>query len=226
MSVQKYRNFDGVFFVQGSIATKGLSSKRVYGEKIISGYRQWDKTRSKLAAYLTKGGKYLPIKEGSTVLYLGAGSGTTPSHVSDLVGESGIVFCVEFAKRSMQDLIHVCEDRKNMVPLLADANQPSQYKEIVEKVDVIYQDVAQPNQVEIFLKNAREFLEDNGYGILMLKSRSVDVTLEPEQIYAQAQSDLEKEFEVLEVRKLDPEQTDHAAFILKKKSEGLNKKPK
>lgn len=217
MSILNYRNFEGVFLVQGTIATKALSTKKVYGEKMVSGYRLWDKTRSKLAAYLVKGGRFLPIREGSVVLYLGAGSGTTPSHVSDIVGESGIVFCVEFAKRSMQDLIPVCEDRKNMVPILADANQPSQYKELVEKVDVIYQDVAQPNQVEIFLKNARLFLKDGGFGILMLKSRSVDVTLEPEQVYAIAQSELEKEFEVLEVRKLDPDQTDHAAFVLRKK---------
>lgn len=217
MSILNYRNFEGVFLVQGTIATKALSTKKVYGEKMVSGYRLWDKTRSKLAAYLVKGGRFLPIKKGSVVLYLGAGSGTTPSHVSDLVGESGIVFCVEFAKRSMQDLIPVCEDRKNMVPILADANQPSQYKELVEKADVIYQDVAQPNQVEIFLKNAQEFLEDNGYGILMLKSRSVDVTLEPEQVYAKAQAELEKGFEVLEVKRLDPDQTDHAAFVLRKK---------
>jgi len=216
----KEHEFEGVFIAGGKLATKAYGLKRVYGEKIVDGYRIWDPTRSKLAAYILKNPPFMPIKPGSTVLYLGASTGTTPSHVSDIVGEDGLVLCVEFAQRMMRELLEVCADRPNMVPILADANNPAQYDDYAGAgVDVVYQDVAQRNQAEIFIKNIKRFLLPDGYGLLMVKSRSVDVTKKPAEVYAETEKELNAAgLEILDKRKLEPLELDHMAFLVKQKN--------
>jgi fibrillarin-like rRNA methylase len=54
------------------------------GEKIE--YRVWNPFRSKIAAAIVGGIENIYFKPGSKLLYLGAASGTTVSHCSDLVG--------------------------------------------------------------------------------------------------------------------------------------------
>lgn len=56
--------------------------------------------RSKLAASVLAGVDNIHIKPGAKVLYLGAASGTSVSHVSDIVGKDGAVYAVEFSHRS------------------------------------------------------------------------------------------------------------------------------
>lgn len=155
----KQTQFAGVFEVRrksGSILlTKNLVPGRtVYSEKLFregsEEYRDWDPKRSKLAAGIFKGIKEIGIKPGDFVLYLGASTGTTSSHVSDIVGEKGFVFALDFAPRVVRNLVYVCEVRKNMAPLLADANQPQSFAQFVCPVDVVYMDIAQRNQTEIF----------------------------------------------------------------------------
>ncbi|HVP92352.1 MAG TPA: fibrillarin-like rRNA/tRNA 2'-O-methyltransferase, partial [Acidobacteriota bacterium] len=84
------------------LATKNLTPRiNVYGERLLRvegvEYRVWDAFRSKLAAAILKNLQTVPIEPDHRVLYLGAASGTTASHVSDIVGEKGHVYCVEFA---------------------------------------------------------------------------------------------------------------------------------
>ena len=52
------------------------------------------------------------------MLYLGAASGTTVSHVADIVGPEGMVYAVEFSHRSGRDLINVAKKRMNVVPII------------------------------------------------------------------------------------------------------------
>ena len=124
----------------------------------------------------------IPLKRNSKVLYLGAASGTTVSHVSDIVSE-GAVYSVEFAPRSMRDFIGLASRRKNIFPILADAGKPDSYAHIVEPVDVIFQDVAQPNQAEIAARNAVRFLKKDGYLLLSIKARSIDTAASPKEIF-------------------------------------------
>jgi len=189
---------------------------RVYGERLVEKggieYRQWDHRRSKLAAYLKLGGKNFPFTETSRVLYLGAASGTTASHVAD-VCVKGTVFCIEFSPRSFRELVAVCEHRKNMVPILADATKPAEYKFVVERADVVYQDVAQKNQALILAKNMREFGAEKG--MLAIKARSEDVTLEPSAVFRNTRAILElSKFKVDEVLPLDPYEKDHAMLVV------------
>ncbi|RLI67830.1 MAG: fibrillarin-like rRNA/tRNA 2'-O-methyltransferase [Candidatus Gerdarchaeota archaeon] len=224
MNVKPYKSFKGIFniiFPDGSrkIATKNFApGNKVYGEDLITvkniEYRLWEPSRSKLAAAIVKGLKTVPIVPGSKVLYLGAASGTTPSHVSDIIGEKGMVFCVEFSARSTRDLVFLCEKRSNMLPILDDARYPANYHFLVDTVDVVYCDVAQPDQAKIIADNAKTFLKKGGHVLLAIKARSIDSSKKPSVIYKQQMTVLEDEgFEILEAIDLHPLEKDHAMIL-------------
>jgi len=199
-----------------------VPSKALFEEELVNDkqkeYRSWEVNRSKLGAGIKKGLSQTGIKPGDIVLYLGASHGYTPSYVSDIVGKQGFVFCVDNAPRVVRDLIFVCEQRKNMAPILADANHPEDYKDLITRqVDVVYQDIAQKNQAEIFLKNCNAYLKKEGFGLLALKARSIDVSQKPGIIYKQVRKQLEKSsMAVVDYRKLEPYEKDHAMFVCKK----------
>ncbi len=217
--------FPGVYILtfengKESLATKNLVlGKSVYGEKLIKykgvEYRLWDPYRSKLAAAILKGLSIMPIKPNGIILYLGAGSGTTVSHVSDIINNNGKAYCVEFAARVMRELINnVCIYRKNLIPIFADARFPEKYPILIPKVDVIYCDVAQPDQTKILLENARLYLKNDGFIMLALKARSIDVTKEPSKIFKEEIEVLKSnDFKILQSIRLEPYEKDHA-FIL------------
>lgn len=212
--------FAGVFSDSQRIYTRNLTPGiRVYGERLIrindEEYREWVAGRSKLAAYLKLGGNFFPFERTTRVLYLGAASGTTASHVSDLVIE-GKVYCVEISPRSFRDLLFVCSSRKNMIPLLADASKPESYAMMIDRVDVVYQDIAQRGQTSIFIKNMRTF--NAKAGMIAIKARSEDVTRKPKEIYDESIRKLESEgYEVADVIPLDPIEKDHAMIAVRGK---------
>jgi len=202
------------------LATRNLApGKNVYGERLIKRegveYRIWDPFRSKLAAAILKGLKMVPIQSGHKVLYLGAASGTTASHVSDIVGENGYVYCVEFAPRTIRELVNnVCKFRFNMAPILADARFPEQYASIVEKVDAIYCDIAQPEQSKVLADNADLFLKPKAWVMLAIKASSIDVTKEPSEVYEQEIKVLKsRNFEIQEIVHLEPYDKAHAMIV-------------
>jgi fibrillarin-like pre-rRNA processing protein len=156
----------------------------------------------------------MPVQPHQNGLYLGASSGTTVSHVSDIIGE-GIVYALEFAPRSLRELIQNCDQRYNVVPILGDATKPGQYRQnVLGLVDFLYEDVAQPTQSKILIDNARFFLKDEGLCFLAVKSRSIDVSEDPKVIFQQEIENLEQNnFEVLESVTLEPFSADHAVLI-------------
>jgi fibrillarin-like pre-rRNA processing protein len=209
----------GVFTIeiegQGRLATFSLDPEPVYGERILDGYRIWDPFRSKLAALLQKGiGRGLSLSRGSRVLYLGAATGTTVSHISDIACD-GMIYAVEFSPRSMRDLLPLCERRKNIIPILADAARPESYCSLVEPVDLVYQDVAQRNQAEIASLNSALYLKPGGDLILMVKTRSIDVTAVPQAVFRAEVQGL-KGLDVVESEDLLPFHQDHWAVSARK----------
>lgn len=203
------------------LATKNLTPGRnVYGEKLVRyegvEYRLWDPFRSKLAAAVLKNLKTVPIKPGHKVLYLGAASGTTASHVSDIVGESGHVYCVEFAPRAIRELVdNVCAFRLNMSAILADARIPEKYAIFVNgKVDDIYCDIAQPEQAKVLADNADLFLKTDGWVMLAVKAQSIDVTKEPSEIFKREVKVLENRgFQIEDVINLEPYDKAHVMVV-------------
>jgi len=211
-----------VYEEKGRLFTLNLTpGKRVYDEQLVKQnnieYREWDAYGSKLASVILNGCKNIFLRKDNVVLYLGSATGTTVSHVSDIVGKDGFVFAVDLAARVMRDLIFNCEGRKNIAPILESANHTKMLRERVSAVDVIYQDIAQKDQVEIFLKNINAFLEKDGYAIIAIKARSIDVTRQPKQIFKEVKEKLEKELIIVDYRSLEPYQRDHCMFILKNK---------
>lgn len=214
------QKFQGIYSINESTATENLNPGiRVYGEKLIEikdkEYRIWDPRRSKLGAAILNGLKTWEFREDSKILYLGASAGTTPSHISD-ISKDGLIYCVEFSPKMMRKLAELCKERKNMIPILDDATKPRNYMNMVEKVDIIYSDVAQPNQSELFMDNMRLYLKENGIGILMIKARSIDVTKAPKKIFKEEESKLKANgFKIVEKIKLEPYEKDHIAFVCK-----------
>ena len=135
-----------VYLCKDMLVTKSKYGSH-YGERVMEGYREWIPWRSKLGAMILKG-HTLKLEGNEKVLYLGAASGTTLSHLADIVDE-GVIYAVEYSAKPFEKLLDLVRERRNIVPLLADASKPWKYSGIVEKVDLIYQDIAQKNQIEI-----------------------------------------------------------------------------
>ena len=216
--MEKLENFVGVYMIEDHLATKNLTpGHKVYGEKLVEvegkEYRIWEQRRSKLGAAILKGINTFPFEERSKVLYLGASSGTTPSHISDVCTD-GTVWCVEFSPRMMRSLVELAMIRKNIIPILDDATKPQNYLHLLEKVDVLYSDVAQPKQSELFMNNMKLYLKSEGIGIIMIKARSIDVTKSPKKIFKEEESKLKiSGFRVLEKINLEPYEKDHMAIV-------------
>ncbi len=221
VSVTEHEKYKSVYIVEledgtTRLATRNLvPGRRVYGERLFrwgnEEYREWNPYRSKLAAALLKGIEELPVKRGDKILYLGAATGTTVSHVSDIVEREGLIYALDVAPRVMRELIVVCEERGNILPLLADARKPYEYRHIVSLVDGIYADVAQPEQAALVSDNADYFLKEGGWLLLAIKARSIDVTLEPSEVFKREISVLEKRgFEIIDMVHLEPFDRDHA----------------
>jgi fibrillarin-like pre-rRNA processing protein len=224
--VRPHPTFKDIFEVTLEDGAKRLATKNltpgltVYGERLVkfkgAEYRVWDAFRSKLAGAIIKGVQNVPIEAGSKVLYLGAASGTTPSHVSDIVGETGHVYCVEFAQRSIRDLVNnVATFRSNISPILDDARQPDHYAMFISgKIDTIYCDVAQPEQAKLLADNADMFLKPQGWVMLACKSQSIDVTMSPDSVYQQEAKILHhRNFDVKEIIHLEPFDKAHAMIV-------------
>jgi fibrillarin-like pre-rRNA processing protein len=212
--------FEGVYSIDGRLATVNLTrGRKAYTEELVTlddkEYRLWNPYRSKLAASILIGLKHFAFANGSSVLYLGAATGTTSSHVSDIVGTKGRVYAVEISERCMRTLIEVCETRANMIPILADARDVERYADAVDACDIVYQDVSVRDQAEILLKNSR-FLKRNGYAYFVIKSQSIDISRAPKEIYKEELDKLKGTFSVLETMSLEPYDSMHLFAVLKK----------
>jgi len=225
--IEKHRH-PAIFIARGSkedmLVTVNITpGESVYGEKRIEieegegenmkkkEYRQWNPFRSKLAASILGGVKNIYMQPGSKVLYLGAASGTTVSHVADLVGPEGAVYAVEFSHRTGRELLEMAKKRTNVIPIIEDARKPQKYRMLVPMVDVIFEDVAQPDQARILAVNAHFFLKNGGGFVLSIKANCVDSTVPAEHVFASQVTELRKhQFKPREQITLEPYERDHA----------------
>ncbi|KAK7320727.1 hypothetical protein VNO77_30463 [Canavalia gladiata] len=235
--VEPHRH-EGIFIAKGkedALVTKNLvPGEAVYNEKRITvqnedgtkdEYRIWNPFRSKLAAAILGGVDNIWIKPGARVLYLGAASGTTVSHVSDIVGPTGVVYAVEFSHRSGRDLVNMAKKRTNVIPIIEDARHPAKYRMLVGMVDVIFSDVAQPDQARILGLNASYYLKAGGHFVISIKANCIDSTVPAESVFASEVNKLKADqFKPAEQVTLEPFERDHACVVgsyrvLKKKKD-------
>ena len=214
--------FPRIFLIDNKIAVENLvPGYKPFDEDVITvdgkEFRVWVPSRSKAGAAIQRNIASFPIVEGSKVLYLGIAHGYTSSFLSSVVG-SGVIYGVEFSERCFTELLPMCDKYKNIIPIMADARKPEEYAWI-EKVDVVYIDISQPDETEIFIRNCREFLKEDGYGMIAVKSRSIDVTKSPNTVYREAIKKLEDcGFEIIDWKTLDPYERAHCFIIVKFKS--------
>ncbi len=214
--------FPGIFLKGREIYTENLvKGFRYSNEKILRvkgvEYRQWNPFHSKLAAAIAKGFTKIPFPEKRNwkMLYLGAAHGYTVSYISDVLC-NGFIFAVEFSERCFKELLPVCEKRKNLAPIFADARKPEEYY-WVEAVDALYVDIAQPDATEIAMRNADEFLKKGGVLFLAIKARSIDVTEKPKKICGREVEKLsDAGWKILEWGMIDPFEKDHGFIVAKK----------
>jgi len=201
------------------LATQNLvPGNQVYNEKLVQSkeieYRIWNPFRSKLAAAIMNGLNDFPFTQKSDVLYLGVSTGTTISHISDIVNQGGTIFGIEHASRVARDFLdRVASHRKNIVPIIHDARKPEEFFSVYKKVDVVYVDIAQPDQTEIAIENCRLYLKSGGYIFLVIKTRSIDVTKDPNKVISNEIKKLESLFEIKQIINLQPYDKDHAIVI-------------
>ncbi|UCB58351.1 MAG: fibrillarin-like rRNA/tRNA 2'-O-methyltransferase [Thermoplasmatales archaeon] len=212
----------GVYKDKSQIFTENIKESKgvkVYNEKIVKQknkeFRSWNPYRSKLAAAILNGLEF-KIKKDSNILYLGAATGTTVSHISDIC-KNGMIFTVENSPFAMKKLVNLCKNRPNIIPIFEDANHPDRYSSIVNIVDILYQDISQRNQADIFIKNIKNYLKEDGIGIFMVKARSIDVSLKPKETYDLVCSQLEKNrLKINSLIDLIPFEKDHAVIFVSK----------
>ena len=229
-AVDEQHRHKGFFISRGKedvLVTRNLvAGDAVYGEKRISTeegegeektkveYRVWNPFRSKLAAAVLGGVDDIHIAPGSKVLYLGAASGTSVSHVSDIVGEGGCVYAVEFSHRSGRDLINVAKKRTNIIPIIEDARHPTKYRMLIGMVDCVFADVAQPDQARIVALNSHLFLKNGGHTVISIKANCIDSTAPAEAVFAKEIEKLQAEqFKPIEQLTLEPYERDHAVVV-------------
>lgn len=226
VSVQAHPRFPGVSICRGkdeTLVTRNiLPGSTVYGEKrILAGpddnkieYRAWNPFRSKIAAGILAGLENIHIYPGARVLYLGAASGTSVSHVSDIVGTEGVVYAVEFSHRSGRDLLNLAKKRTNIVPIIEDARLPQRYRVLVPMVDAVFADVAQPDQARIIGLNAKYFLKEGGGVVMSIKANCIDSVRAPTEVFANEVNILKTlEIKPKEQVTLEPYERDHAIVV-------------
>jgi len=201
------------------LATQNLvPGNQVYNEKLVqhkgSEYRIWNPFRSKLAAAIMNDLKNFPFNQKSDVLYLGVSTGTTISHISDIVNQGGTIFGIEHASRVARDFLdRVATHRKNIVPIIQDARRPEEFFSVYKKVDIVYVDIAQPDQTNIAIENCRLYLKSGGYLFLVIKTRSIDVVKDPKRVIKDEIKKLETLFQIKQTIDLHPYDKDHAMVI-------------
>jgi len=208
---------DGVYRIEGRYYTMNLvPGESVYGEDIVEldnfEYRNWDPHRSKLGAFLVKEGG-LPFGPDDDILYLGAGDGTTVSHLSDILTD-GRIFAVEKARKPYRNLLKLSKKRKNIFPMMADANRPENYRDLVGRVDFVYQDIAQRNQSDIFLKNLT-FKKNRGYGMIAIKAKSIDVSKPSKKVIDDlVKQVIDKGYQMVDTVDISKWQKDHSILMV------------
>lgn len=202
--------------VKDRLATVNLvPGVRVVDEELFGKpeLREWKPHTSKLAAAIKKGLKLDPLPKSPNILYLGAASGTTVSYLSDLF-PSAAIYAVEFSRDPTIDLSILSETRENIVPILADARQPDSYAAYLPPIDLVFQDVAQRDQISIFVKNALLARADAQL-LIAVKTRSIDVSAPTKKVIERARAELSGSLRIEQEFRLEPYEKDHVFFKAK-----------
>ena len=108
-------------------------------------------------------------------------------------------------------MVNMAKKRPNIIPIIDDARYPQRYRMLVSMVDVVFADVAQPDQARILGLNAQYFVKNGGHFVISIKANCIDSTLPAEAAFAKEVQRLRVEkFKPMEQLTLEPYERDHA----------------
>lgn len=231
MSNHRETNKECLLIEKSTIWTMNATpGKRVYGEKTrrfsSQEFRKWDPYRSKIAAGMLRtqnDPQNLLPPHGAQVLYLGAGHGTTISHIHDIVcGEAnkfgGRIIGIDISPRCIRDLLGLAKVRPGFIPVLADARKSTWEHTINGQVDWLFQDVSQTGQLDIFLHVTSKHLKPSGRALFSFKMASERWSDEAKttQIEAMEKRIASSGFDCDEILDLQGFEDEHFLFVISK----------
>jgi len=169
----------------------------------------WNPYHSKLSAYLVAGGENWPFKKNSKVLYLGSAEGNTISYLSKIC-KTDTITAVDISAIAMAELLVLARNKKNIIPCLNDAHFPERYRIQANNPDIIYQDIAQNDQVDIFIRNCNYFKPK--YAFLMLKTQSI--AGRNKEIFRETEKKLKETFGKVETVNINKWAKGHSAYYM------------
>jgi fibrillarin-like pre-rRNA processing protein len=176
--------------------------------------RYWDPKKSKWKAAIERG-MSVDLKGNENILYLGASTGSTISHLSPRT--SGMIYSVEKSNVMAVNLVRLSEKVQNVLPLFCDAHDVDYIKEKIgeERIDILFCDIPSFDQVEI-LRKASELVKEDCKILFSLKTQSISQE-RPENVKNRIRDELKKYFKIQGEVNLEPFQKKHFFFILQKK---------
>ena len=108
----------------------------------------------------------------------------------------------------------MAKKRTNVIPIIEDARHPHKYRMLVGMVDVIFADVAQPDQARIITLNAHLFLKNEGFIVISIKANCIDSTVDAATVFAREVAKLQEDkVKPKEQLTLEPYERDHAIVV-------------
>ena len=115
---------------------------------------------------------------------------------------------------SSGDSVRLTCARPRPAAIVEDAHHPNKYRMLLSMVDVVFADVAQPDQARIVALNAHHFLKNGGHAVISIKASCIDSTAPAEAVFAAEVKKLQSEqFKPREQLTLEPYERDHVSFF-------------
>ena len=212
---------EGIYEEEGKIYTINNTDKnKYYDESILiyedNFYREWNPYKSKISASIKKNLKEIPICGESIILYLDSSSGTTVSHISDVL-KKGKIFAVDSSKEMMKKFMKLVYNRKNIFPVLESARNYKKYDiPSNTNIDLIIQDVACVDQVDILINNSDYYLKSGGKVLMSIKTQSIDSIKKPGVVIEEQKEILKCKFKILQTLNLEPFEKNHWLLLMEK----------
>lgn len=108
----------------------------------------------------------------------------------------------------------MAKKRTNIIPIIHDARKPQDYRFLVGMVDIVFADVAQPDQARIIGQNCKMYLKNGGKFLISIKSNCIDSTHKPQVVFANEINKMrEMGLTPMEQLSLEPYARDHAVVL-------------
>ena len=163
------------------LATKNIvEGTKTHKEKIVivndEEFLEWNPYKSKLAAAIRNGLQILPIIKNSKVVCINPLEESTILHISNIVGSEGSVFVIDVDKNKKSFLNKLVNTHKNIIPIYDKVDELSFFSSITGKVDALYVDIPESEQIEQIVEKYGSLLKNEGF--LMFVTKKDDAILD------------------------------------------------